>query len=106
MSMTATQELLCAIRETLVWEKPFVTPREASDDQGVGMLPWSQRTIEQMCRDGEIPARKKRGKWMLCPSEIAAWIGRLPPNVSARRIAASAQADDILGRLRRERRVG
>ena len=98
---TDIRELIETIRDSLVWEKPLVSIKEASNDEGVAMLPFAQSTLERMCRQGEIPAKKVKGKWMLSPQRIALWFEQLPGNGAEVELTVSGKADAIINRMRR-----
>ena len=56
MSTTATEELLEAVRETLIWERPWVSIKEAAEN----MLPWKIRTLREMLRSWPDPGDEDR----------------------------------------------
>lgn len=97
-------DLLAEIRDTQkammavsLWESPVV-----SRDQMSEMIGLAPGTLENLARQGKIPAFQPPNvrRWMFCPADVAKWAKDGIRTVQASRLRAQPQVARILAKVR------
>ena len=104
--MPSETELLMEIRDAQnailsvsLWDTPVV-----SRDQMSKMIGLAPGTLENLAREGKIPAFQPPNvrRWMFCPADVADWARKGVRTVEASRLKVRPQVDRILSSVKRK----